>query len=111
MGANIWRGEQEWPLARTNFTKFYFHSSGRANTLEGDGVLNTEPPPAESPDSYVVGKGHKLCVEVSSSCFNKYDRNPNTGESFGMATKTICAVQTIHHSKEHPSHITLPVIG
>ena len=41
---------------------------------------------------------------------NKYDRNPNTGEPFGTATKTISAVQTIHHSKQYPSHITLPVI-
>src|ERR1051326_8512134 len=28
MGANRWRDEYEWPLARTRFTKFYLHSQG-----------------------------------------------------------------------------------
>ena len=50
---NSWRDEQEWPLARTQFVKYYFHSCGKANTLEGDGVLNTDLPADESPDSYV----------------------------------------------------------
>ena len=28
MGKNKWREENEWPLARTQFTKYYFHSNG-----------------------------------------------------------------------------------
>jgi predicted acyl esterase len=28
MGDNQWRDEQEWPLARTRFMKYYFHSHG-----------------------------------------------------------------------------------
>ncbi len=53
MGENVWRDEQEWPLARTQFTKYYFHSKGEANTLFGDGGLTTEPSEDEPPDSYV----------------------------------------------------------
>jgi len=53
MGDNIWRGENEWPLARTRYTKFYFHSGGHANTLYGDGFLSTEKPGDEPPDTYV----------------------------------------------------------
>ena len=30
MGANVWRDEHEWPLARTQFTNFYLHSQGNA---------------------------------------------------------------------------------
>src|SRR5579859_57664 len=29
MGANAWRDEQEWPLARTQYTPFYLHSTGQ----------------------------------------------------------------------------------
>ena len=41
MGINQWRDEQKWPLARTNFTPYYFHSGGQANSLLGDGTLST----------------------------------------------------------------------
>ena len=39
MGENDWRDEQEWPLARTQYTNYYLASSGRANSLLGDGRL------------------------------------------------------------------------
>ncbi len=52
MGANQWRSEQEWPLERTEYTRFYLHSSGRANSSFGDGALTTDAPEVESFDSY-----------------------------------------------------------
>ena len=52
MGENAWRFENEWPLARTNYTNFYFHSGGRANSLNGDGTLRVDQPQDESPDTY-----------------------------------------------------------
>jgi hypothetical protein len=52
MGANAWRDEQEWPLARTRYTRYYLHSGGRANSLFGDGVLSPEPPGAEKPNAF-----------------------------------------------------------
>ncbi|MBI3330094.1 MAG: CocE/NonD family hydrolase [Nitrospinae bacterium] len=53
MGDNAWRDEQEWPLARTRYTSYYLHSRGAANTLHGDGLLSTEAPAQDQPDSYV----------------------------------------------------------
>jgi putative CocE/NonD family hydrolase len=44
LGENKWRGENEWPLARTEYTNFYLHSQGSANTAGGDGSLSTEIP-------------------------------------------------------------------
>jgi hypothetical protein len=38
MGRNQWRGENEWPLARTRFTRYYLHSDGRANSRLGTGT-------------------------------------------------------------------------
>jgi putative CocE/NonD family hydrolase len=60
--------------------------------------------------SYVVKKGHRIRLEVSSSCFDRYDRNPNTGEPFGKSTKTACATQKIYHTQGYQSNITLPII-
>jgi len=44
MGANKWRDEHEWPLARAKATPYYFHSKGWANSRFGDGTLSTTPP-------------------------------------------------------------------
>ena len=53
MGTNEWRDEQEWPLARTQWTRYYLHSGGRANSRYGDGALSPTAPTADEPaDSY-----------------------------------------------------------
>jgi len=52
MGANEWRDEREWPLARTQWTPFYLHSGGRANSRFGDGTLSTTKPGDEPADTY-----------------------------------------------------------
>ena len=52
MGPDVWRFENEWPLARTQFTKYYIHSSGKANGDQGDGTLTSSPAQDEPPDRY-----------------------------------------------------------
>jgi putative CocE/NonD family hydrolase len=240
MGANVWRNENEWPLARTQFTKFYFHSKGKANSLEpGDGVLSTTAPAGSEeadrytynpdnpvwerggnfsysipgigaandlsgpfdqrpnerrddvlvytsavltedlevtgpltarlyisssapdtdftmrltdvypdgrslnfsegilraryresresptlmepgktyaltiemqPTSLVFKKGHRIRVDISSSDFPHFDRNPNTGREFGLDAEVRLAHQTVYHDAARASHIVLPVI-
>ena len=58
----------------------------------------------------VFRKGHRLRLEVSSSNFPGFDRNLNTGHPLGMDDEMRQARQTVHHSRQHPSHIQLPVI-
>jgi putative CocE/NonD family hydrolase len=54
MGADQWRDEQEWPLARTQFTKYYLASDGKANSIKGTGSLTTvDPPPTAPTDGFV----------------------------------------------------------
>jgi len=232
MGENRWRGENEWPIKRTRYTPYYLHSAGHANTLRGDGSLNSEAPadrhgPADqytydgnhpvpttggnnivgasagpedqskveerddvliystapltqdvevtgpvklilwamtsAPDTDFTGKlvdvhpdgkaynlcegilraryrkglehprlarpgealrceidlwvtsnlfktGHRIRLEVSSSNFPRFDRNPNTGQPFGSDAALRPARQTILHDRAHPSHLLLPVI-
>ena len=53
MGENQWRDEQEWPLSRTQWTPYYLHSGGRANSRFGDGTLSIQKPNTNEPqDSY-----------------------------------------------------------
>lgn len=54
--------------------------------------------------------GHKIRVEISSSNFPRFDRNPNTGHPFGGDAEIATATQTVYHDAEHPSHVILPVI-
>ena len=60
--------------------------------------------------SHVIKRGHRIRVEVSSSRFNEFDRNLNSGEPQGTGANPVPATQTIHHSTDHPSHITLPLV-
>ena len=236
MGANAWRDEQEWPLARAVNTRYYLHSNGGANSLHGNGYLTTDLPdrdesasdkydydpnnpvitrggalllspeyppgpfdqqPTESredvlvytsgelkedlevtgpikvhlwavssaPDTDFVARlvdvhddgyaqnltdgiiraryrhfergetpsliepgkayeyeidlwatsnvfkaGHRIRLEVTSSNFPRWDRNPNTGHDFGTDTEMVVAHQTILHDAEHASYIVLPIV-
>ena len=233
LGRNVWREEDDWPLARAKNTRFYLHSQGEANSLTGDGALSTSEPASEHADQYVYDpadpvptrggplccdgqhlapgafdqrpvearsdvliystspfkedfevtgpvrvelyaassavdtdftaklvdvwpngfaqnltegilraryrnspgrvefmnpgevykltvdlwatsnvflKGHKLRLEISSSNFPRFDRNLNTGEDAGLATRWVKATNTIAHDREHPSAVVLPVV-
>ena len=55
-------------------------------------------------------QGHRIRVEVASSSFPQFDRNPNTGHPFGQDVVLRKARQTVYHDAEHPSHVLLPVV-
>ncbi len=68
MGENVWRNEKEFPLARTQYTKYFFHSTKGANTANGDGALSTKAPASEKADTFeydpanpVPTVGGRLC--------------------------------------------------
>ena len=235
MGSNEWRAASDWPIPGTQFTPYYLHSGGRANSLFGDGTLGASAPGQEPSDEFIydpqhpvmtvggstccgedvtpvsmgprdqqqvewrpdvlvytsdplehdveatgpvtmtlyaasdapdtdftaklvdvspnglainvaqgivraryrdsweeptlleVGQiykytidlwstgncfleGHRIRVEISSSNFPQFDRNPNTGHDFGVDSETRIANQTIYHDAGRPSHITLPIV-
>lgn len=53
MGANQWRDEDDWPLARARSTKYFLHSQGNANSARGNGSLSTAAPGSEPSDKFV----------------------------------------------------------
>ncbi|HEU4386086.1 MAG TPA: CocE/NonD family hydrolase [Anaeromyxobacteraceae bacterium] len=62
------------------------------------------------PTSNLFKAGHRIRLEISSSNFPMYDRNPNTGHPFGQDALLRPAHQTILHDPAHPSRVTLPVM-
>lgn len=60
--------------------------------------------------SNLFKQGHRIRVEISSSNFPRFDRNPNSGKPFGTDTVLLKADQTIFHDSAQASHILLPVI-
>lgn len=53
MGENVFRDEDEWPLARAVATRFHLRSAGNANSLAGDGVLSEAGGDREPADRFV----------------------------------------------------------
>jgi uncharacterized protein len=53
MGKNLWRNENEWPLKRTQYQKYFLHSSGDAHLFDGSGMLSTLKPREEEPDTFI----------------------------------------------------------
>ena len=54
--------------------------------------------------------GHRLRIEVSSSCYPHINANSNTGNPVATDTEWSLAHQRIYHDSSRPSHVYLPVI-
>ena len=55
--------------------------------------------------------GHAIRVEISSSNFPHFDRNPNNGKPFGEDDEFVTASQTVFHDAVRASRIDLPVVA
>ena len=87
MGENVWRDEQEFPLTRTRYTKYYLHSTKGANSAGGDGLLSLAAPAAERADEFdydpqnpVPTIGGRLCCGQAMPP-GPADQRPNESRS------------------------------
>ncbi len=62
------------------------------------------------PTSNLFKAGHRIRLEISSSNFPRFDRNPNTGHPFAKDAQLITARQVVCHDTKHPSRLVLPII-
>ncbi|WP_420450127.1 CocE/NonD family hydrolase [Candidatus Palauibacter sp.] len=60
------------------------------------------------PMSHVFRAGHRIRLQVTSSCFPRFTRNLNTGEDVGTGTRMQTARNTVLHTAAYPSHLRLP---
>jgi hypothetical protein len=86
----------------------YRHGTSKAQLLKPGGI--EEYVIELSPTSNVFLAGHRIRLEISSSNFPHYDRNPNTGRAAASEEDMVSAAQTVYHDAQHPSHILLPII-
>jgi uncharacterized protein len=52
MGINKWQSSDTWPPKGAQLMSFFLSSSGKANTLSGDGALSEAAPATDSPDKF-----------------------------------------------------------
>ena len=52
MGSNKWQSSEVWPPADAKPVTYYLGSGGRANSLNGDGVLATDMPGKDAADKF-----------------------------------------------------------
>jgi putative CocE/NonD family hydrolase len=60
--------------------------------------------------SNVFLAGHRIRLDITSSSFPRWDRNPNTGAPIGDGTALAPATQSIVHDAAHPSFVLLPIV-
>ena len=90
---------------------------GRAYNI-ADGIVRVRMQPGEASEqaidllatSNVFQKGHRIAVEISSSNFPRFDRNPNTGSLARDSADLVPARQTILRGGQRGSYVVLPVI-
>ncbi len=83
MGKNEWRDEDDWPLQRAKATRYYLHSTGPANGLQGGGTLATAAPADEKADRFVYDPndavptiGGPLCCKPLPTGIGPQDQRP-----------------------------------
>lgn len=86
----------------------YRHSSTALELLEPG--VSTEITIRVGVTSNVFLAGHRIRLEVTSSNFPRWDRNPNTGAPFGEEARLLRAEQTVFHDAARPSRLVLPVV-
>jgi uncharacterized protein len=97
------------------------HTDGKVYNVS-DGILRRNYPPGMSetkpqeitvdlwPTSMLFRRGHRMRLEISSSNFPRYDRNPNTGRETATETAPQSAAQQLIHNSISASSIVLPII-
>jgi putative CocE/NonD family hydrolase len=103
------------------------HPDGYARNLT-DGIVRARyrvpdrPAPIEPDRAYefvidlwatsnVFLKGHRIRLDVTSSSFPRWDRNPNTGHPFAADAELAVAHQVVFHEARRPSRVVLPVVS
>ena len=68
MGENEWQSAETWPLAETQFTRYYLHSGGNANSRMGDGLLTTNRPGDEPADTFTYDPAAPVPTVGGQAC-------------------------------------------
>lgn len=59
--------------------------------------------------SWVFNTGHRIGLQVSSSNYPRFEKNPNSGDDWPTDSNLRVAHNVVHMGKAHPSALVLPV--
>ncbi len=68
MGSNRWQSSDVWPPRGAQPMTFFLASSGKANTLNGDGALQLGPPAVDRPDRFTYDPMHPVMSHGGNVC-------------------------------------------
>jgi putative CocE/NonD family hydrolase len=81
MGLNKWQTSDTWPPQGAGSFTLFLSSGGRANTLNGNGVLGSTPPAGDSPDHFsydpmdpVPSHGGNVCCTGNAVAGGAFDQ-------------------------------------
>jgi putative CocE/NonD family hydrolase len=81
MGLNRWQTSETWPPKGAQPLTMYLSSGGKANTLDGDGVLRSAPPATDQPDRFtydpmnpVMSYGGNVCCTGTAITAGSFDQ-------------------------------------
>ncbi|WP_080834467.1 CocE/NonD family hydrolase [Cohnella massiliensis] len=89
----------------------YRHGLDRRESVPPGEVLRYEL--SLGPTAIVLGRGHAVRLDITSSLFPTFDRHPNRLLNPGLATEAdfVTATQTVYHDRLYPSRLWLPVVS
>ena len=94
MGANVWREEHEWPLARMRLTPLYLNSHGHANSISGDGVLEWQPVRKSRNDQFTYDPKSPVPTHGGSICCDPKILPPGPLDQSSIETRQDVLVYT-----------------
>ena len=68
MGSNQWQASETWPPANVTMTTYYLNSDGKANTLNGNGVLTLKKASKDVPDSFTYDPMNPVTSHGGNVC-------------------------------------------
>lgn len=81
MGLNKWQSSDTWPPAGAQSRTFFLASGGKANSMNGDGVLTSTVPDADKPDAFtydpmkpVTSYGGNVCCTGTAIQAGAFDQ-------------------------------------
>jgi len=81
MGINKWQSSDTWPPVGAQPMTYYLSSNGKANTLNGDGMLSLTPPATDAPDKFsydpmnpVPSYGGNVCCTGNAVAGGSFDQ-------------------------------------
>jgi uncharacterized protein len=94
MGANEYRTVEDWPPPQAVLTKYFLHSSGKANSVRGEGSLSVSAPKAEPSDSYSYDPANPVPTVGGPLCCDEAHMEPGPRDQRSVENREDVLVYT-----------------